>query len=368
MRSNLGLVIGTNVQAYDATLQSLSALGTMVDVIAYTTGVDVWAETGITALGRSLIGDATQADMNITIGSLPIAGGTMTGNLILNGPASLASQAVTLGQLQAALQNEQIACLVATPSDLPTWTYNNGTAGVGATLTAPINGATTFDDIVATDGQRILVLFQTSNPAWQGPYTIVQGTGGTPTVLTRATDWNEPSEMNPGDVFSVVSGTVYGASQWMFSQTSAITVGTTALTFTQLAGQGALLKANNLSDLLNPSTARSNLGLVIGTNVQAQDATLQSISALGTAANKMIYTTGVDTWAEADITLGGRQTVALAAINGGLLTTSASGVPAWLAGGTTGNVATYNGTTWVSSPPTGGGSIGLDSIFMLMGG
>lgn len=37
---------------------------------------------------------------------------------------------------------------------------------------------------------------------------------------------------------------------------------------------GALLAANNLSDITNAGTARSNLGLVIGTNVQAYDADL----------------------------------------------------------------------------------------------
>lgn len=40
---------------------------------------------------------------------------------------------------------------------------------------------------------------------------------------------------------------------------------------------------------------------------QPLDATLTSLSALGTAADKMAYTTGVDTWAEAAITAGGRQ-------------------------------------------------------------
>lgn len=42
----------------------------------------------------------------------------------------------------------------------------------------------------------------------------------------------------------------------------------------------ALLIANNLSDLNNAATARSNLGLVIGTNVQAQSAYLQDIADL----------------------------------------------------------------------------------------
>lgn len=63
---------------------------------------------------------------------------------------------------------------------------------------------------------------------------------------------------------------------------------------------------NNLSDVSSASTARTNLGLAIGTNVQAFDATLASIAALGTAANKMAYTTGVDTWAEASLTSAAR--------------------------------------------------------------
>ena len=39
---------------------------------------------------------------------------------------------------------------------------------------------------------------------------------------------------------------------------------------------------------------------------QPIDATLTSIASKGTAADKMLYTTGVDTWAEADISAGGR--------------------------------------------------------------
>lgn len=48
-----------------------------------------------------------------------------------------------------------------------------------------------------------------------------------------------------------------------------------------LPAAGALLAANNLSDVANAGTSRSNLGLAIGTNVLAYDANLQGfVSAL----------------------------------------------------------------------------------------
>ena len=53
---------------------------------------------------------------------------------------------------------------------------------------------------------------------------------------------------------------------------------------------------------------------------QPLDATLTSISAAGTAADKMLYTTGVDTWAEAAITAAGRSLVAGASASAQLTT------------------------------------------------
>ncbi|MBU4216722.1 hypothetical protein L6270_01065, partial [Candidatus Parcubacteria bacterium] len=55
---------------------------------------------------------------------------------------------------------------------------------------------------------------------------------------------------------------------------------------------GYLVKANNLSDLNSSSTARINLGLAIGTNVQAYSANLSELGALVKAADKMIYLDG----------------------------------------------------------------------------
>ena len=72
------------------------------------------------------------------------------------------------------------------------------------------------------------------------------------------------------------------------------------------AGTGDMLKSENLSGLSNYTTARSNLGLAIGTNVQAYDAGLLSIAGLTTAADKAIYTTASDVYATFDLTSAAR--------------------------------------------------------------
>ncbi len=61
--------------------------------------------------------------------------------------------------------------------------------------------------------------------------------------------------------------------------------------------------------LETPANVRTSLGLVIGTNVQAEDAGLTSIAGLTTAANRMIYTTASDTYAVATLTSAGRNLI-----------------------------------------------------------
>ncbi len=56
-------------QPLDAGLTSLAALGTATDKMAYTTGVDTWAEAAITAAGRALLDDADAAAQLATLGT-----------------------------------------------------------------------------------------------------------------------------------------------------------------------------------------------------------------------------------------------------------------------------------------------------------
>lgn len=59
-------------QPLDATLTSIAALGTAADRIAYTTGVDTWAETPLTAAARTVLDDTTVVAMLTTLGGQPV--------------------------------------------------------------------------------------------------------------------------------------------------------------------------------------------------------------------------------------------------------------------------------------------------------
>ena len=90
--------------------------------------------------------------------------------------------------------------------------------------------------------------------------------------------------------FNSVSGAmkVYTGSAWVDAYSS----GTTFLT-----------KANNLSDLTNTATARTNLGLAIGTNVQAYDAQLADVAGLTPTDNGVIVGNGTNFVVESGSTL-----------------------------------------------------------------
>jgi hypothetical protein len=118
-------------------------------------------------------------------------------------------------------------------------TYNNGTSGSGATLTATANGVFSIDGATPAVAQRVLIKDQTS--AFQnGVYSVTQaGSVSTAFILTRVTDYDQSSEIAAGDSFYVISGSTLSNTTWVQQSAAPVTVGTTSITFTQFAGTGS---------------------------------------------------------------------------------------------------------------------------------
>jgi len=146
------------------------------------------------------------------------------------------------------------SCRAATTADLSA-TYNNGSSGVGATLTAGSNGAITLDGVSPVVGDRILVKNQ-STASENGIYSVTtQGDGSTAFVLTRATPEDQPSELSGGAFVFVEEGTANADNGYVFTHTGAPTFGTTSLDVAQFSGAGqidagaALSKTGNRLDV-----------------------------------------------------------------------------------------------------------------------
>jgi len=245
-RTNLGLAIGTDVQAFDAGLLSIAGLTTQADRSIYTTASDTYAVYTLTAAGRAILDDADASAQRTTLGlgtiatqaanSVSITGGSITGitDLAIADGGTGASDASTARTNLGLAIGTNVQAYSAYLADI---------AGI-----TPSQG-----DILYFDGTDWARLAAGSN----GTFLKTQGAGANPV-------------------------------------------------WTVLPSGGDMLAANNLSDLTNFATARTNLGLAIGTNVQAFDAGLQSIAGLTTTADRGIYTTASDTYAVYTLTAAGR--------------------------------------------------------------
>lgn len=173
--------------------------------------------------------------------------------------------------------NPAVAVAAATVTKLPTSpTYNNGASGIGATITAGSNNtALTVDGFTFTTlGQRILVKDEASGglgAADNGIYYVTQLQASLlPWILTRALDYDQASDINSTGAIPVVNGTANTLTSWLLTS-QVTTVGTDPLTYTEFSVNptSILLKANNLSDVANPTTSFNNIvpNIVTGASV-----------------------------------------------------------------------------------------------------
>jgi len=143
--------------------------------------------------------------------------------------------------------HEQVHAYIDTPLATITGntvTYSNGSSGVGATLTLStaldIAGGDLDGDTDITTGDRIIIAGE-STAAHNGIYVLTSTT-----VLTRATDFDTPTEMAGGDFVWVTHGSTYADTGWVLGEAVG-TVGTNDVTFVQFSGLGQITAGDGMT-------------------------------------------------------------------------------------------------------------------------
>ena len=201
-------------------------------------------------------------------------------------------------------------------------TYNNGTAGVGATLTnAGTQAALVIDGVTVATNDRVLVYQQTTQTQ-NGIYVVTNtGSGSTNWVLTRASDANtyvinSANGLSEGSTVFVQQGTTGAGESYTCNTSGVITFGTTNITFAQIssaqiysAGTGLTLTGTQFS-ITNTGTAgtygSASSVPVFVTNAQGQvtSVTNTAIAITSAAVSGLAASATTDTTNAANITSG----------------------------------------------------------------
>jgi len=213
---------------------------------------------------------------------------------------------------------------------------------IATTGNITLSGTQTIDGVSISADERVLVKDQT-DASENGIYDCKAG------AWARSSDFDSNTEVTSGAFTFVEQGTVNADAGFVLTTDGSITVGTTDLAFTQFSGAGSVsagdglsksgntlsadLKANSglvisggeialdldasgISGSLgiadggtnatSASAARTNLGVAIGSDVQAHDAILDDVAGLTQAANKGIFFDTGNSAATFDLTAAGR--------------------------------------------------------------
>ena len=190
-RTNLGLAIGSNVQAYDAGLNSIAGLTTAADKMIYTSGSDTYVVTALSAFARTILDDADAAAVRSTIGAgsssasafadlsdvgsttatagrLMVADGDSWESVAVSGDIALASSgAMTIQANSVALATDTTGNYVATVADAGNshiTVANSGAENAGVTLNITDN-AVGIAQLAGIARGKIIVGDSGGNPA-----------------------------------------------------------------------------------------------------------------------------------------------------------------------------------------------------------
>jgi hypothetical protein len=182
-------------------------------------------------------------------------------------------------------------------------TYNNGTAGVGATLTnAGTQAALVIDGVTVSVADRVLIYTQ-SNQTQNGIYVVSDtGSGSTNWVLTRSSDANtyvinSANGLSEGSTVFVQEGATGAGETYTCNTSGVITFGTTNISFVQIsaaqiysAGTGLTLSGTQFS-ITNTAVTSGSYGSAsaVGTfSVNAQGQLTAAASTTIAIANTQV--------------------------------------------------------------------------------
>jgi hypothetical protein len=270
--------------AYDAAGNAYSNVfngGTFSGAITSSGGISPTSNSTGTTLGSATSRFVLNANSGNFSANVAMNNNYITG---LSDPAN-AQDAATKAYVDTFTQGLHVHASVAaaTTGTLATLsggtvTYDNGTSGLGATLTLS-NALSTLDGYTLVDGDRVMVKDQ-ANTAHNGIYTRTSST-----VLTRATDYDTAIEIAGGDFAFVTNGTLYNSTG--FVQIDEVTtIGTDPIEFVQFSGQGTFTAGQYLylsgSQFNANATSNSTASVLIARdasqNFAANTATLNSIA------------------------------------------------------------------------------------------
>ena len=291
--------------------------GTFSGAVSGTTGTfssDI-SSTGSTA-GNVRVGITADNEIDTSTGSLTIdsAGGTVTidNNLTISASKTIdmgankvtniadptgAQDAASKAYVDAVKTGLDIkdSCDIATTADVTTWVYANGTAGVGATLTAAGNGVVALDSVNLTLNMRVLVKDQSPSTENGIYYVSTVGTAGATLILTRALDANQPTELTGGSFTFVEQGTTQAENGYVFTHNGEPTFGTgnTALTVAQFSGAGQIIAGTSLTktgNTMNVATDGTTMfTLSDALSVKSTGTAGQVLRSSGTAGQAAVY-------------------------------------------------------------------------------
>jgi hypothetical protein len=321
------IVVGATTVVADSNNDTLTIVGSNgVGALANATNdvIEIY-NTGVT----SLTGTANEVEVDTTTGAVIVGlpnNVTISGNLTLSNGPTQASHAATKAYVDntTAGINFHAPAHAATTSNL-TATYDNGTSGVGATLT----GSGTFPQIdghTVAEQERVLVKNQ-STGFQNGLYVLTDD--GDPSgswVLTRATDAdNSPAgEIAYGDFCFIQNGGQAGYG-FIVNTTGTITIGSTNINYVQFNAGQVVVAGNGLTEPTAGTLAiDTSVTVDLSTAQTLTNKTLTSPTITGTGAIAGTFTGNLT----GDVT--GNVSGNAGTVTNGVYTTSSYADPSWI--------------------------------------